>query len=76
MNYFEQICKLVSRFGTNVLFSHSSDKEMEMIAHKSPGINVEGIFFVKILQTVKKITTILSGSEYLYSINSPAHNMM
>ena len=49
---------------------------MEMIAHESPGINVEGIFFVKILQTVKEIHTIFSGSEYLYSINSPAHNMM
>jgi hypothetical protein len=53
-----------------------SEKQMKVIAHKGPCIDVQGISPAQIGQPFKKILTILSVSKYRYSINASAHHMM
>ena len=53
-----------------------SGQEMKVTAHESPGIDTKGLLITKILQTAKKIFTILLATEYLYPVNPPAHYMM
>ncbi len=40
-------------------------QQMKVIAHKGPGVNVEGLLFTKILQAGKEIHTIRSAAKYL-----------
>jgi len=49
---------------------------MNVIFHKSPRTDAQGICSAQIGQTFKKIFSILSVAKYRYSINAPAHHMM
>jgi len=52
------------------------EQEMNVIFHKSPRTDAQGICSAQIGQTFKKIFSILSVAKYRYSINAPAHHMM
>ena len=53
-----------------------SEQQTDVIVHKSPRVDAQGICSTKIAQTFKKIFPIFAVAQYLYSINAPAYNMM